>query len=197
MQKANNISTIYSPLKEASNTDNQEGLYKEYEAIRTLLRFIGEDPTREGLAETPKRVIKAYKELFSGYSQDPKKLLAKCFSETADYNGPISIDKILFVSHCEHHLAPFFGEVNITYVPYKKIVGLSKFARLVDIFAKRLQMQERLTAEIAFTIFEVLQPKAVRVEVLASHACLNFRGACKPGSQMRTIQILGDKALLG
>jgi len=164
-------------------------------AVKTLIEYIGEDPGREGLVETPARVIRAFAEHFSGYHADPISILQKRF-EAGGYDGPIVLEGIEFVSHCEHHLAPFFGTVKISYVPNGRVVGLSKLARLVDVFAKRLQLQERLTLQIAETINNVLGPKAVLVEVTANHSCLNFRGANKSCAEMSTRSSFGDIDLL-
>lgn len=164
-------------------------------AVKTLIEYIGEDPSREGLVETPARVVRAFAEHFSGYHVDPTSILQKRF-EADGYDGPIVLEDIDFVSHCEHHLAPFFGKVKISYVPNGRVVGLSKLARLVDVFAKRLQLQERMTLQIAQTIRDVLEPKAVLVEVKASHSCLNFRGANKHCAEMSTRSSFGDIGLL-
>lgn len=164
-------------------------------AVKKLLSYIGEDPHREGLVETPQRVLRAFAEYFSGYKQDPKDVLNKTFNEISSFDGVICLQDIEFISHCEHHIAPFVGKVAITYYPNGSVVGLSKLARVVDIYAKRLQIQERMTAQIADAIYKCLEPKAVKVVVEASHFCMNYRGANKPSSKMVTTQIMGNSNL--
>ncbi len=161
------------------------------EAIRTLILWAGDDPTREGLLETPKRVAKAYTEFFAGYDSDPKEVLSKTFKEVEDYDEMIVLRDIEFESHCEHHMVPFIGRVHVAYLPDKKVVGISKLARLVDIFSKRLQIQEKMTAQIATTLNEVLQPKGVGVVVEATHQCMTTRGVHKRGVVMQTSHMLG------
>jgi GTP cyclohydrolase I len=161
------------------------------EAVRTLIRWAGDDPTREGVLETPKRVAKAYKEFFSGYESDPKAVLSKTFKEVAEYDEMIVLRDIEFESHCEHHLVPFIGRAHVAYIPDKKVVGISKLARLVDIYSKRLQIQEKMTAEIATTLSEILQPKGVGVVVEAAHQCMTTRGVHKRGVVMQTSHMLG------
>lgn len=160
-------------------------------AFRDILEYIGEDPDREGLVETPDRMLRAFGEYFAGYAQDARDLLQKTFGEIDGFKGPISVENIDFISHCEHHMAPFEGTVSITYLPNERVVGLSKLARVVDIYAKRLQIQERMTSQIANAIYDVLKPAGVKVVVSASHFCLNHRGANKKSSKMLTSQILG------
>lgn len=161
------------------------------EAVRTLLRFAGEDPTREGLLETPKRVVKSYAEFFAGYEKKPETILSTTFEEVAGYDEMIVLRDIEFASHCEHHMVPFTGKVHIAYIPKNKVVGLSKLARLVDVYAKRLQIQEKLTAQIATSLNEVLQPKGVAVVVEATHMCMTMRGIRKPDAVMQTSQLTG------
>ena len=161
------------------------------QAIKTLLQWIGEDPNREGLINTPERVIESYQEHFSGYNQDPAKVLNVSFEEVADYSEIIILKDIKFESFCEHHWAPIVGFVNIAYIPNKTVVGISKLVRLVDIFAKRLQIQERITAQIAQTIFDILGAKGVAVVVEAEHHCMTTRGVHNPSSKMRTQSFLG------
>ncbi len=160
-------------------------------AICTLLRWAGEDPGREGLKATPSRVIKAYEEHFSGYGKDPYAVLSTTFEEVEGYDEMVVLRDIRFESHCEHHLAPFFGRAHIAYIPKNRVVGLSKLARLVDIYAKRLQIQEKMTAQIADTLQEVLAPKGVAVVVEAVHLCMSTRGVHKPGATMQTSRLLG------
>lgn len=160
-------------------------------AIRTLLRWIGEDPEREGLLETPDRVLRAYGEVFAGYGQDPADVLAKTFDETASYNGAVVVRDIEVRSHCEHHMVPFTGRAHVAYLPDKKVVGLSKLARLVNGYSRRLQIQERLTAEIATTLMSALQPRGVAVVVEAEHHCMTMRGVRNPGALTVTQHLCG------
>lgn len=161
------------------------------EAVRTLIRWLGDDPGRAGLLDTPKRVVKSYLECFSGYDQDPVKIINKTFSEIDGYNGMVLLRDINFVSFCEHHLLPFKGVANVAYMPDKKVVGLSKIARIVDILSKRLQIQERLTAQIANMINSCLGPLGVAVSIVAEHECMSCRGASKDGVKVKTHQLLG------
>lgn len=161
------------------------------DAVLTLLRWTGDDIHREGLIDTPKRVVKAFEQYFSGYNEDPGELLSRTFEEVDGYDEMVVLRDIRMESHCEHHLAPFIGTVHIAYLPNKRVVGISKLARLVDAYAKRLQIQEKLTAQIANTINDVLQPKGVAVVVEAQHQCMTTRGAHKPGVSMQTSQMLG------
>jgi GTP cyclohydrolase I len=171
-------------------TDRPE-LAEVESAVRTLLRWAGDDPTREGLQDTPRRVASAYQEFFSGYGQDPKAVLSATFEEAGDYDDMVLVRNIRFESHCEHHLVPIIGQAHIAYLPGKRVVGLSKLARLVDLYAKRLQIQERLTSQIADTIFEVLQPRGLAVVIDAQHMCMTTRGVYKPGSTTVTQRLLG------
>lgn len=161
------------------------------EAVRSLLRLIGENPDREGLIETPARVVRAFKEYFSGYSTDPAAYLAKTFEETSGYDEIVALTHIPFYSHCEHHLAPFFGVVHVGYLPRERVVGISKLARLVDVFAKRAQIQERMTVEIGKTVQDVLNPRGVAVVIEATHTCVTSRGIRKAGSTLKTSHMLG------
>jgi GTP cyclohydrolase I len=161
------------------------------EAVRTLIRWAGDDPGREGLIETPGRVARAYKEFFQGYNLDPVQVLARTFEETDGYDEMIVLKDMRFESHCEHHLAAIIGRAHIAYLPKKRVVGISKLARLLDVYAKRLQIQEKLTAQIANTLNEVLQPRGVAVVIDASHQCMTTRGVHKPGTSMVTSRMLG------
>ncbi len=161
------------------------------EAVRTLIRWAGDNPSREGLRDTPKRVIKSYEEFFKGYGVDPKPILNRTFRDVEGYDEMIVLRDIVFNSHCEHHMVPFSGLVHIAYIPGSKVLGLSKLARLVDIYAKRLQIQEKLTAQIAGTLNELLKPRGVAVVVEATHMCMTTRGVHKPGAVMQTSQLLG------
>jgi|EP01037_Dinobryon_pediforme_P014803 GTP cyclohydrolase I len=161
------------------------------EAVRTLISWAGDSPNREGLKETPSRVVKAFEEYFSGYETDPANYLAKTFEEVAGYDEIVLLRDIRFESHCEHHLAPIIGVAHVAYLPNKRVVGISKLARVVEIFAKRLQIQEKMTAEIANTIDRILQPQGVIVVIEANHHCMTSRGINKPGSSMITCQVTG------
>lgn len=161
-------------------------------AVRTLLSWVGDDPDREGLRATPARVAKAYEEWFAGYKEDPVEFLRRTFYEVDGYDEMIVLKDITFESHCEHHIAPIIGKVQIGYLPNKKVVGISKLARVVETFAKRLQVQETMTAQIANCIHDVLKPKGVGVIVEGVHQCMTTRGIHKPGVAMITSQLLGD-----
>jgi GTP cyclohydrolase I len=160
-------------------------------AIRTLLRWAGDDPTREGLLDTPGRVARAYREWFCGYTEDPVELLARSFEETDGYDEMVLLRDIRLESTCEHHMAPILGKVHVAYLPNGRVVGISKLARVVDAYAKRLQIQEKLTAQIANTLNDVLRPKGVAVVVEAAHQCMTTRGVHKPGVTMMTSRMLG------
>ncbi len=161
------------------------------EAVRTLLRWAGDDPQREGLLDTPDRVVRAYRDWFGGYEQDPVDFLSRTFEEVEGYDEMIVLRDITFESHCEHHLAPIIGHAHVGYLPTNKVVGISKLARVVDAFARRFQVQEKLTAQIATCIQEVLKPKGVGVVIEASHQCMTTRGVHKTGVSMVTSQMLG------
>jgi GTP cyclohydrolase I len=160
-------------------------------AIRTLLRWAGDDPDREGLMDTPGRVARAYREWFCGYEDDPVELLARSFEETDGYDEMVLLRDIRLESTCEHHMAPIIGRVHVAYLPNGRVVGISKLARVVDAYAKRLQIQEKLTAQIANTLNDVLKPKGVAVVVEAAHQCMTTRGVHKPGVTMMTSRMLG------
>jgi len=161
------------------------------EAFVKIIRWIGEDPSREGLASTPKRLVKAFKEYFKGYSEDPKKILEKTFGDVLGYDDMVIQKNISLQSHCEHHMAPIIGVAHVAYIPSAKVVGLSKLARVVEVFAKRLQTQERLTMQIAKTIMSVLQPRGVAVTIDASHQCMTNRGVKKEDTTTVTNYFLG------
>ena len=161
-------------------------------AVRTLLRWVGDDPDREGLRATPSRVVKAYEEWFAGYNEDPVEFLRRTFYEVDGYDEMIVLRDIHFESHCEHHIASIIGKVQVGYLPDRKVVGISKLARVVETFAKRLQVQEAMTAQIANCINDVLKPKGVGVVVEGVHQCMTTRGVHKPGVAMITSQLLGD-----
>ena len=161
------------------------------EAVRILLRWSGDDPSREGLLDTPKRVAKAYRDWFSGYESDPGEYLRRTFKEVAGYDEMVVLRDIEFESHCEHHMAPIIGRAHVGYMPTNRVVGISKLARVVDGFARRFQVQEKLTAQIAQCIQEALQPAGVAVVIDASHECMTTRGVHKRGVSMVTSQMLG------
>ena len=161
-------------------------------AVRTLILWAGDDPDREGLIDTPKRVVKAYEEFYSGYEGDPEQVFNRTFKDVEGYDEMIVLRDIHFDSHCEHHMVPFSGHVHIAYIPGQKVLGLSKLARLVEIFARRLQVQEKFTAQIATTLNEVLKPRGVAVVVEATHMCMTMRGVQKPGAVMQTSHLVGS-----
>src|SRR5271163_4905237 len=161
------------------------------EAIRTLLKWAGDDPSREGLRDTPERVARAYEDWFSGYAQDPEEYLTRTFEEVEGYDDMIVLKDIRFESHCEHHLAPIIGRAHVGYLPTKRVVGISKLARVVEAYARRLQVQEKMNAQIANTIQKVLKPKGVAVVIEAAHQCMTTRGVHKTGVTMVTSRMLG------
>lgn len=161
------------------------------EAIRTLIRWAGDNPEREGLLDTPTRVINSFDEFFAGYKEDPREILSRTFDEVGGYKETILLRDIRFESHCEHHMVPIIGTAHIAYFPHSRVVGISKLARIVEIFAKRLQIQERMTSEIANTIQEVLEPKGVAVIIEGSHQCMTTRGVHNTGVSMVTSKMLG------
>ena len=161
------------------------------DAVRTLISWAGDDPTREGLIETPKRVVKSYEEFYDGYGQDPAEILSKVFEEIEGYDEIVLVKDILLESHCEHHMVPILGKAHVAYLPDKRVVGLSKLARVVDLYAKRLQTQETMTAQIADTINDVLKTKGVAVGIDAEHQCMSSRGVSKKGTSTVTSRMLG------
>jgi GTP cyclohydrolase I len=160
-------------------------------AVRVLIKWAGDDPAREGLIDTPARVVRSYEEFFAGYAQNPRDILARTFSEVQGYDEMIVLKDIRFESYCEHHMVPIIGRAHVAYLPRERVVGISKLARLVDAFAKRLQIQEKMTAQIADTLEEVLQPLGVGVILEASHQCMSTRGVHKAGASMVTSRMLG------
>ncbi|MFO1154492.1 MAG: GTP cyclohydrolase I FolE [Rhodospirillales bacterium] len=160
-------------------------------AIRTLIRWIGDDPDREGLKDTPRRVVDSFLEFFAGYEADPVEILRRTFEETDGYDEIVLLRDIRFESHCEHHLAPIIGRAHVAYLPHRRVVGISKLARVVDIYAHRLQIQEKMTAQIANAINDILEPKGVAVVIEAAHQCITTRGIHKPGVVMTTSRMLG------
>jgi|TARA_B100000029_G_scaffold516777_1_gene634062 GTP cyclohydrolase I len=171
--------------------DNKPSKQQAINAVKTLIRYAGEDCSRDGLLSTPDRVIRSFDEFFWGYNQDPKKILERTFSETEGYDEMIVLTDIHFVSHCEHHMAPIIGKAHVSYIPNSRVVGISKLARIVEIFSRRLQIQEKMTAQIANTIDTVLNPKGVAVVIKASHQCMTTRGINKTDVQMHTSHMIG------
>ncbi|WP_114373694.1 GTP cyclohydrolase I FolE [Elioraea thermophila] len=180
-----------APLAEAPLSRRRPTREEAEAAVRTLLLWAGDDPDREGLVDTPARVVRAYEEFFSGYEIDPVELLARTFEETDGYDEMVLLRDIRLESHCEHHMVPIIGRAHVAYLPHKRVVGISKLARVVEAYAKRLQIQEKLTAQIANTINDVLQPKGVAVVIEAAHQCMTTRGIHKPGVSMVTSRMLG------
>ncbi len=173
-------------------SDTQRPSRAEAEAaVRTLLRWAGDDPEREGLLGTPRRVVDAYREFFSGYGADPEDILRRTFEEVDGYDEMVFLRDVRFESHCEHHMAPIIGRAHVGYLPDHRVVGISKLARVVDLYAKRLQIQEKMTAQIANAIDAVLEPKGVAVVIEAAHQCMTTRGVHKPGVTMVTSRMLG------
>jgi GTP cyclohydrolase I len=162
------------------------------EAVRLLIAYAGDDPAREGVLDTPRRVIDAYDELYRGYGECPAEILDKTFSEIGSYDDFVLVRDIWFSSHCEHHMMPFFGKAHVAYRPIDRVVGLSKLARLVDIYARRLQTQEHMTSQIATAIEEILRPRGVAVMLEAEHMCMSLRGVQKPGALTVTTQFRGS-----
>ncbi|MBE0531211.1 MAG: GTP cyclohydrolase I FolE [Rhodospirillales bacterium] len=192
MKKSLNSPNSLSLVKEAKIAGRQRPTRTEAEAaIRTLLRWAGDDPDREGLLDTPRRVVSAFEEWFSGYGADPVDILKRTFEETDGYDEMVLLKDIRFESHCEHHMAPIIGKAHVAYLPDRRVVGISKLARLVEAYAKRLQIQEKMTAQIANAIDEVLQPKGVAVVIAAAHQCMTTRGVHKSGVVMVTSRMLG------
>tara|TARA_B100000614_G_C14414387_1_gene439244 strand:- start:92 stop:682 length:591 start_codon:yes stop_codon:yes gene_type:complete len=175
-----------------SSERNQKPSREEAEAaVRTLIAWAGDDPSREGLLETPKRVVKSYEEFYEGYDKDPKEILSKVFEEIEGYDEIVLVKDIPLQSHCEHHMVPIIGKAHVAYLPDQRVVGLSKLARVVDMFGRRLQTQETMTAQIADTINDVLQPKGVAVVIDAEHQCMSSRGVNKHGSSTITSRMIG------
>src|ERR1019366_4649862 len=189
MGKLVNLSTVRGQPKVQKREKPTET--EAENAVRTLIRWAGDDPDREGLKATPGRVVGAYKEWFSGYDDDPNDYLRRTFEEVGGYDEMVLLRDIRFVSHCEHHIAPIIGRVHIGYLPRNRVIGISKLARLVDVYAKRFQIQEKMTAEIAGCLDHVLKPYGVAVVIEAAHQCMTTRGVHKSGVTMVTSQMLG------
>ena len=185
----NKLTPVPRPLKPGA--EPRPSREEAEAAVRTLLRWAGDDPTREGLVDTPSRVARAYEEFFAGYDVDPVALLERTFEETDGYDEIVLLRDIRLESHCEHHMVPIIGRAHVAYLPHRRVVGISKLARVVEAYAKRLQIQEKLTAQIANTLQDVLQPKGVAVVIEAAHQCMTTRGIHKPGVTMVTSRMLG------
>lgn len=195
------MDAVIKPLRSSAATSSQSATpdpsqprptREEAEsAVRTLIAYVGDNPQREGLIATPRRVVEAFDELYQGYGADPADVLDRTFGETAGYDDFVLIRDITFHSHCEHHMMPFTGKAHVAYAPVDRVVGLSKLARLVDIFARRLQTQEHLTAQIASAVEDILKPRGVAVMIEAEHSCMSVRGVGKEGSQTITSRFTG------
>ncbi len=185
----NNLTPVTRPAP--GQTEPRPSREEAEAAVRTLLRWAGDNPNREGLIDTPSRVVRSYEEFFAGYEVDPVALLERTFEETDGYDEIVLLRDIRLESHCEHHMVPIIGRAHVAYLPHRRVVGISKLARVVEAYAKRLQIQEKLTAQIANTLQEVLQPKGVAVIIEAAHQCMTTRGIHKPGVTMVTSRMLG------
>ncbi len=186
-----NIESAKPELAKGNRSVNKPDRAEAEAAIRTLLLWAGEDPDREGLRDTPARVARAYDEFFRGYAEDPVAILARTFEEIEGYDEMVVLRDIRVESHCEHHMVPILGRAHVAYLPNIRVVGISKLARVVDAYAHRFQIQEKLTAQIANTINDVLQPRGVAVVIEANHQCMSTRGVHKPGASMITSRMLG------
>jgi GTP cyclohydrolase I len=186
-----NIVTPNARRASAAHSTDRPTREEAEAAVRTLLRWTGDDPTREGLVGTPDRVVRSYEEFFEGYHLDPVAMLERTFEETDGYDEIVLLRDIRLESHCEHHMVPIIGRAHVAYLPHRRVVGISKLARVVEAYAKRLQIQEKLTAQIANTIQDVLQPRGVAVVIEAAHQCMTTLGVHKPGVTMVTSRMLG------
>jgi len=186
------LENISDVMREMVDLRARPSMQEAEEAVRVLIRWAGDNPAREGLLDTPARVVRSYKEFFAGYQADPRELLMRTFSEVDGYDEMIVLKNIRFESYCEHHMVPIIGRAHVAYLPEHRVVGISKLARLVDAFAKRLQIQEKMTVQIADTLNEVLQPKGVAVMLEAAHQCMSTRGVHKAGTDMVTSRMLGS-----
>jgi GTP cyclohydrolase IA len=189
------MDAVIKPLRAAADADSsapaRPSRAEAEAAVKTLIAYIGENAAREGLVDTPRRVVEAYDELFRGYGQSAQDLLERTFGETAGYDDFVLVRDIGFNSHCEHHMMPFYGKAHIAYVPVDRVVGLSKLARLVDVFASRLQTQEHLTAQVANAIEKTLKPRGVAILIEAEHTCMSVRGIAKKGTSTVTTRFTG------
>jgi GTP cyclohydrolase I len=187
-----NLENVSDVMQEKVDLHARPSMQEAEEAVRVLIRWAGDNPAREGLLDTPARVARSYKEFFAGYQADPRELLMRTFSEVDGYDEMIVLKNIRFESYCEHHMVPIIGRAHVAYLPEHRVVGISKLARLVDAFAKRLQIQEKMTVQIADTLNEVLQPKGVAVMLEAAHQCISTRGVHKAGTDLVTSRMLGS-----
>ena len=188
-----NVLTPTRPKPPKGNTENMRPTRSEAEeAVKTLLKWAGDDPNREGLLDTPARVTRAYEQWFKGYDEDPGELLKRTFEEVEGYDEMVVLRDIRFESYCEHHMAPIIGVAHVGYIPTDRVVGISKLARIVDAYAKRLQVQEKMNAQIANTLYDVLKPQGVAVVLEGEHHCMSTRGVHKPGVSMVTSTMLGE-----
>ena len=187
-----NLENVGDVMPEMVSSLSRPSMQEAEEAVRLLIRWAGDNPEREGLLDTPARVVRSYKEFFAGYQADPRALLMRTFSEVEGYDEMIVLKNIRFESYCEHHMVPIIGRAHVAYLPEHRVVGISKLARLVDAFARRLQIQEKMTVQIADTLNEVLQPKGVAVMLEAAHQCMSTRGVHKAGTDMVTSRMLGS-----
>jgi GTP cyclohydrolase I len=187
-----NLENVSDVMQGKVDLHARPSMQEAEEAVRVLIRWAGDNPAREGLLDTPARVVRSYKEFFAGYQADPRELLMRTFSEVDGYDEMIVLKNIRFESYCEHHMVPIIGRAHVAYLPEHRVVGISKLARLVDAFAKRLQIQEKMTVQIADTLNEVLQPKGVAVMLEAAHQCMSTRGVHKAGTDMVTSRMLGS-----
>lgn len=186
------MDAIVKNFPQSNRDDNRPSQQEAEDAVRVLLRWAGDDPTREGLLDTPKRVAKSYRELFAGYEQDPEDVLGRTFDEVGGYDDMVLVKDIPFFSHCEHHMVPIIGKAHVAYMPDGKVLGLSKIARVVEIYGRRLQTQETMTAQIAKAIDETLRPRGVAILVEAEHMCMAMRGVQKQGSTTLTTTFTGS-----
>jgi GTP cyclohydrolase I len=192
LRRASPVGRIDAEDSMADETKRRPTEAEAQAAVRTLIEWAGDDPDREGLLDTPRRVAKAYKELFAGYETDPREYLARTFEEVGGYDELVILKDIRVVSFCEHHMLPFLGKAHVGYLPNDRVVGISKLARVVHGFARRLQIQEKLTAEVAEAIQDILKPKGVGVVVVSEHSCMTMRGVNTPGSRLTTSHLLGE-----
>ena len=179
------------PLSVVNDDTNRPNRTEAEKAVRTLIQWAGDDPDREGLLDTPARVVRAFEEYFQGYNADPQDILQRTFEEVEGYDEMVLLKDIRFESHCEHHMAPIIGKAHVAYLPKSRVVGISKLARVVELYAQRLQIQEKMTAQIANAINDVLQPEGVAVVIDAAHQCMTCRGVHKPGVSMITSKMIG------
>lgn len=191
MTVRNRVSIGKTSIEEAQSSPGMPTRAEAEEAVRTLIRWAGDDPTREGLLETPARVIRSYEEFFAGYQEDPEDVLRRTFEEIDGYDEMVVLRDIRVESHCEHHMLPIIGKAHVAYLPEKRVVGISKLARVVEIYARRMQIQEKMTVQIANAIQEVLRPRGVAVVIEAAHECMTTRGVHKSGVTMVTSHMVG------